>query len=538
MKLRLSVSNLIYLPMALALGMFLFLAFGCTSSTEPTVDPSDLTFQYLPDAGVVDFFPLEELEFSLISNPSVSLQYQWNLNGVAQEGAGSYLYHAARVGVDTIRVEFSYSGVTWNRTWYGNVSANPSAAPPPVPQVLVEHAYQSGAVDLSWIWVSNSFYPIEEYQMAMSYEGPISVENWDEAIMLGSVESVPNQVGYSVNLSHEGDGLLPGELVWFSVRAMDNVGQLSSLNDSPSIRVSTPWYIEGYVYSDALEPLANVIIDYGSPDSRVNTDTNGFYSIGPLPNVNVYDLTTHSRNEPEPGFPLDIWYDYTFRELTYQEGQTYDLVILTRYGLDESCGIFDHDFMAYFQDMTSTTQETNLRPNRLLYHWEEYPLSVYIPPFTNEHGFDYQQLCTEVVGYWNLAMDEEYFYLVDTAAEADVEFYFGNESIHYAGRAFIDLPDDENYRLGDVIPERMKVYVWDQLNQEIFVQETAMHELGHVLGITSHTICSGDGFLMSNNSSGILDNGPLNAIHIDEKRTFRAIRNLPQGTNMADFIVE
>jgi len=246
-------------------------------------------------------------------------------------------------------------------------------------------------------------------------------------------------------------------------------------------------------------------------------------------------LITHSTNTHNPEEPETSWYDFTMRDVTYDPVGSNDIIIITRYELDPSCSSYSDEFIVYFKYMTNTMLQTNLRPNLNLYKWEEYPIPVYVPPFVNEHGLDFETLCRETIDFWNLVMGEEYLYLVDTVEESRIEFYFGNEGIQYTGRTLLSEPSDQLYGLGDVIPEKMKVYIWDQLSDSQDVQETSMHELGHALGLFGHALCDGEGFLMIVNSAGILDNGPENAAHEHERRALEMIRNLPQGTNMADF---
>ncbi len=67
-----------------------------------------------------------------------------------------------------------------------------------------------------------------------------------------------------------------------------------------------------------------------------------------------------------------------------------------------------------------------------------------------------------------------------------------------------------------------------------------MHELGHAMGLYEHVdvIPPGETYLMALSSAGALDEGPENAVHVDEKRMLNAIRFLPQGVDMAGFRLE
>lgn len=507
---------------------------ACSSSTDPGPAPGDITLQYTPAQGLLHLAIGDTARFSVASSPAVDLDLSWIWKGDLAGDQAAFQVEASPVGVDTLQLLVGFSGVHWSRTWYLDVQQDPSTAPPVVVGVSLGDGPEPADVRVGWLGVGDSTYPVVDYLVAMSYGGPVTDANWDAALPLGTFAADAGQVGYS-EMFTTADGMVSGETAWFAVRARDQRGQMSTVSEPHQHLISSAWWIEGYVYDDDFNPLPNVIIDYGCPTCRVNTDVTGFYSIGPLPNVNNYDLTTFSRNTDLPGQPFSSWYDFTRRDVHYQPEDNYDLMIVTRYGLDATCDSYNLDFLFFFEKLTRTLFPTDLRQNRKLFKWEQYPVPVYVPPFTNGNGLDYQALCREVVGFWNIAMDEDYLYLVDSPAEARIEFYFGNEGTAYAGRVVLVLPDDQAYALGDVIPEQINVYIWDQLTQAIQVQETAMHELGHALGLHEHVTCSGEGFLMNVNPSGILAHGPQNAVHPDEKRAIRAIRNLPQGVDMSDF---
>ena len=466
----------------------------------------------------------------------MGLALSWFLNDETPVEADGFSYNADFVGVDTLRAIYSYQGTQWDHTWFLNVNQNPVTAPGAVPGVTLAHGTDPVSVRVSWQWIASSEFPMADYLVALSTEGAITAENWDAARLVGVLDHQANQVGYSLTFEEQEHGLEAGRQTWFAVRGRDSAGQLSLLNEGPSIVVSSPWLVEGYILDDGLNPIPDVILDYGCPTCRVNSDATGYYSFGPVPDTSTLTIETLSRDVPEPDDPLGAWYDYTLTGVTYEEGKSYDIVLGRRFGLDEGCDPFDRDFLNYLRFVTRTRSFTNLRENYNLYRWENYPLRVYVQPgFINEFGMDLSALATEVTSFWNVAMEEEYFVLTDDPAVADVDVYFGNEGPQFLGRAYITEPSDEEYGLGDVAPEHVRIYVRESIADPQFFQEVTMHEFGHALGLCEHNVCSGGGFLLSVNPSGMLDNGPAEAVHIDEKRAVRMIRNLPQGTDMNGF---
>ncbi len=509
---------------------------ACSSTTDPTIGPGDLSFQFSPEQSVLSIYPGQLQEFAITSEPQVGLGMNWFLNGAAMGDSAQFHYLADYVGVDTLRAVYSFQGTQWSRIWYLDVNENPSTSPPAVPGIVLSHGVSAASVRVQWQWVNNSEFPVEEYVVALSYDGPITALNWEEARVLGSLPHEPEQVGYSLTFYEDPDGLEPGRDAWFIVRGRDSVGQLSEITEEYHIQISRPWVLEGYVFDDAMNPIPEVIIDYGCPSCRVNTDANGHFSLGPVPDVAVLTLSTLSRDLPEPGDPLGSWYDRTWPDVTFTDGGNYDIILPRRLGLADGCDVFDWEFLSFFRSVTRTDHLTDLRPNMNLYHWREYPISVYVQPgYVSDAGLDMTALVSEAVGFWNIAMGDDYFVLTDDLAAADLDIYFGYESAYYVGRAFITAPDDEDYINGDVIPEHMKVFLSDHIAVPLRLQEVAMHELGHVLGLHNHNLCSGSGFLMSISPEGALENGPQNAVHEDERRAVRLIRNLRQGTDMSSF---
>jgi hypothetical protein len=513
----------------------LVLIFGaCSDSTDPIPKPEDLIFTYTPVAPVTTLFVGQETEFSIGVSPSVQLGTQWKLNGEIVGEDAAYHYESRHIGIDTLGLSYSYSSVNWDRIWYVDVLENPTTIPPVVPFVSLDHGPEVADVIVSWHIIPQSTYPVVEYRIAMSYEDEVTTENWADAIQLGAFVHNPNQIGYNATFTQD-DQMIPGELAWFAVRGVDEAGQMSSIEEPHSISISFEWTIEGFVYGDDGQAINGGLIEYVT-NERVEIASDGSYRIRGVPNVNIYNLRTITENYPGQGEPYDSYYDFVTPDIHYDPDGNYDIMLLTRYGMDDSCEYYDFEFMSYFRYMTRTFTHTNLRPNYILYKWENYPVPVYVPPFISPGGLDFQSLCREVIGFWNTAMGDDYLVLVDTPEEAGIEFdFFSDPNSPYGGLTELTKPDEQLFLLGDVIPEKIMIRLWDAIPQGIMVQETAMHEMGHALGLFTHTRCSGENFLMANNPSGILDNGPENAVHIDEKRIVRAIRNLPQGTDVSAF---
>jgi hypothetical protein len=516
------------------------LAAGCSSSTDPNQD-GDLEVVYSPERQFLDITVPGTQDFSVAPSRPASLSATWYLNGTEVAGGLSYRYQTGMVGQDTLTVHTILADEPRERDWLITVLPSASLLPPPVPDVTIQHGEEPMDVLVSWHWINQSTFPMVDYLVASSYEDrDITAANWDEATLQGVFPHVPGQAGYSAVFTAEEHGMLPATAIRFAIRGRDDRGQMSPIVENFRHTISFAWYIEGTVYDTELEPLPEIIIDFGGGENRVNTDVNGYYHIGPFRDIDTVTLTTYSRNVNLPGQPLTSWYDLQTDPLVYSEADnTHDLMLVTRYGMDELCNSYSSEFLNFLRHMTKTDMYTQLRENFRLFKWEEYPVRVHIPGYVRESDqLDFEENARLAMGYWNLIMGEDYLVETPDPQQAQIQISFTDLGSGANGRASLAAPQfPYYYGLGDVIPELILV----EINNVVLpnaqrVQETVLHELGHALGLYEHVDgCSDLPYLMNVTSGGALDNGWQNAVHLDEVRMLRAIRYLPQGVDMGSF---
>ena len=530
-----------YFPFIVLLAVTSAFLGSCSSSTDPGGGgSSELT--YSPDRQFLDVEIPNTADFS-VSAGSGNLSATWRVNGQEMGTGLSYEYQSGAVGLDTVTVATVLNGTNRQRDWLVTVQPSASLLPPPVTDISIQNGDEPMDVVVSWVWINQSAFPVTEYLIASSYDGPVTSDNWDEADFLGAYAHVNGQAGYSTTFTAEDDGMLPATTIWFGLRGRDNRGQMSPIVEIYRHTISFAWWIEGTVYDSNLDPLPEVIIDYGCGSCRVNSDGEGHYQIGPFLDVEEVNFYTLSRNVDFPGQPLTSWYDLEVGPLVYSEvDNTHDIYLINRFGTDDLCLTYDDDFLAFFRQMTKTDITTALRADYRLYKWDEYPVKVHIPEYVRpDDDVDFGENSRLGMSYWNLVMGEDYLVEVATPEEADVLFFFEDLGSGANGRTELAAPQlPYFYRLSDVIPERINVRINnDILPNDQRVQETALHELGHALGLYQHVDgCSDRPYLMNITSAGALDDGPENAVHLDEIRMLHAIRYLPQGIDMASFINE
>ncbi|MFH2052801.1 MAG: hypothetical protein ABIK96_10095 [bacterium] len=389
-----------------------------------------------------------------------------------------------------------------------------------------------GQVKAAWSPPSPTLHPLDKYLVGFSPDGPLDEDSWDASVILAEVPAVPGQVEYTILLEPGSDGLIPGLPVWFGVRARDTMGQLSPLEGEYSTVPSFVLDAAGRVRDIDGLPLVGVPVRLtlqGGGVFDTFTDAAGTFGYSQVLADSRLNIETGMASV-QPG----SYFDYNF---VPQVGDTLldlEIVLLPRHRMDSACVHQTSNFVHYFREMTNTINPTSNRPDTRLNKWETWPLVVYIPPDPATGSPPFQAMSSGAVALWNQIMGETFALTGDPGA-AQVVFRFADDFPHVNGQVSVLLPAGGNF-IGDVIPEKMEVYINTVITNQQRIMEVALHELGHVLGIADHSTCSAAGYLMYISSAGVLDDGPENAIHPDEQLLVKAIRGLPQGVDTSGYI--
>ena len=491
-----------------------------------------LDFSFEPPESDITLVELENRQFRVYHEWPFTTSYSWYHGGEVVSQDSVYVFTAQVLGPDSLKVEVAADDQVFAMTWHLLVN---HYLPPTVEEVLAVDGQMGGSVEVIWHGVVPVVHPVSGYLVAASFDGPITEENWDDALEFGPFEHNSYETWFRHTFNETEHGMIPGAEGWFAVRSVGNLGMLSDI--SPNVRhlLTGNWWVEGMVTDEQGNALAGVtLVDDGLLYS-VLTDAAGEYRIGPFADNQPVVLRTSSPDVDQPGQPGTSWYDYRTGPLYAETEQNLDVALVTRFGADPLCASHEGSFLNYFRYMTRTSLTTNLRPNYRLYKWDSYPLTVYIPEYTGSGGIDFQTNCALTLDMWNTNLGEDIFESVSDPDQADVVFYFADTGNDANGQTSLMLPNDQDYQLGDVVPEKMQVYIHNTLTDTQRIQETSLHELGHVLGLNRHSMCNQPGYLMYVTAAGVLDNGPENAIHLDELRAVATIRHLPHGYDMGGF---
>ena len=521
----------------LAAGLLLFLCLsGCSSSTDPGVDPDPPT--------IIEFHPVgqgqslrlsESMVFSVSVKPAANLSANWYRSQVMVGEDSLFTYVPSMIGRDTLEVSAFSGAVRDTYYWVIDVLEDISVIPPEVPNLAVQAGPAPVEVKVTWNRATGATFPLVEYLVAVSYDGPINEDNWEQATILGSYPPVPGQIGYAHIYNEDEHGMRPDTRAWFSVRVRDDREQLSILTTSRWHDITWPWYLGGYVTDDVGNSLLGVIVNSDGPGYSANTDGSGkFLYAKPFRNIDSIRIATSS----------PTWYDFRTPAVSADKDTTFtNITLINKYDLGYAC--YGGEFLNYLRDM-SWTKEVDSEPEQSrLFTWDEYPVSVFIPPKINGAGVDMEAACLAALTFWNNTMSDDainlgitetdYFVRSTDEAAADIVFLFEFRPQNYGDISLL-LPAGAGDELGGVIPEKMQVWINTDPALDLFteVQGVALHELGHTLGMFAHVDCPGAEYLMQA-AGGTGSMGRDEPIHLDERRVVRAIRNIPQGTNMIDY---
>ncbi len=529
-----SVPRIIAAGAFVGAGLLLFFNLsGCSSSTDPGVDPDPpLTIEFHPAGQGQSLRLSETMVFSATVTPAAGLTTNWFRGGVVVGEDSVFTYVPAAVGRDTLEVSAFADAERDTYYWVIDVQEDVSVIPPAVPNVAVLAGSAPVEVVVTWNRASGATFPLVEYLVAVSFDGPINDGNWDQATILGRYPTVPGQIGYNKTYNEVDNGMIPGARAWFAVRVRDDRQQMSIMTSSVRHDITWAWYLGGYVTDDVGEPLLGVIVNSNGQGYSTNTDGSGFFLFdSPFRNIDSVRISTSS----------PTWYDFLTPEVSVGEDTTLvNIILINKYELGNPCA--GSEFLEYLRNMTLTQKVDGKPEESRLFTWGEYPVSVFIPPFINYAGVDMEAACESAMTFWNNTMSAEALglgifetdYFVRTTGEnaADIVFVF-DDHFNY-GQTSLVLPDGV---LGGAVPEKIQILISTRIGLDLpaEVQGVALHEFGHSLGLYGHADdCSGKGYLMEIDG-GIGAMELEEPIHLDERRVVRAIRRIPQGTNMADY---
>lgn len=253
--------------------------------------------------------------------------------------------------------------------------------------------------------------------------------------------------------------------LWVGIRCYDAEGNRSPNSDLVSIRIPGIAFAGRCVdvfTGDPIEGLAVQVI--AGPPVNMVTDSNGEFGIQDISPGSVAASI-------EQGSAATSYHNVNQVLVVYSDTtHTFAMIPVQQTTATQLQGM---SVLAFLKQLTGT----NSTPT-LLAKWHNYPVPVYVPPFTNDNGVDYETITKSAVQRWMDRTGLALYRFVDSAPDTGVVVVYRPQGEIAPQIAFT------RHRVGsDSHPIRDDIHVIDDLNpaNENFLYRVMMHEFGHTV---------------------------------------------------------
>lgn len=455
----------------------------------------------------------------------------WHADGAPAGTGSTFIFAGETVGEHEITADVTVPDSVVSHTWLLEVLPVAAGRPDPVADITMLAGPRLGQTTMHWAAVPDAAFPVVEYEARVSLTGPVTADNWPHSLPLDQGTWNAGADRYHLTVWNHHEDWNTGDEVCLTVRARDSQGTLSDVVTNACLLIDNDWWIRGQVTGpDGVTPAPGVVVTDRAGGPSASTDAAGAFLAGPFKPEHTAQIELGG---PVAGETTLTWTPWKAPDIHSENVFNLRATLLPAYGTDPSCYQFQETFSRYLRLMTNTVHTTSSRPNVNLYKWDSYPVDIHIPDMTSDTGIDYGAAARHAVAIWNDTMGEDFLRLVDSPPQSGILFVFKIEGDTVNGRARLLQPGDGELHLSEAVPELVDIELRTDFPSVQRLTETCLHELGHCLGLYGHAYCNETGYIMNYSSSGALDNGPENAIHLDEQRALRMIRILPQGVDMS-----
>jgi hypothetical protein len=260
-------------------------------------------------------------------------------------------------------------------------------------------------------------------------------------------------------------GLDLGRELWVGIRSYDATG-----NHSPGSDLATA-HVPGIEFSgrciDALthNPIEGLTVWLGSGTQfNLVTDENGEFMMDDLlPGGSAVVIRTGSAAS-----------DYhRLSQVFYLTGDSTHTFAMVPFQLTVAPQLGGMSMLEFVKTLTET-----LPPNTVLAKWHNYPVPVYIPPFVNNHGVDYEALSKAAAQRWMDRSGTPLFTFVDSKPDTGIVLKFKSHE---------DMPVLIGITRHTVGTDSHPIMdeIWIRNNAEAlgtnFIYKVILHEFGHTI---------------------------------------------------------
>jgi hypothetical protein len=452
-----------------------------------------------------------ELEFAVdIRDPDGDpLTLYFAVDGEQVSTSDRFVYTTDEEG-DRVVEAVAFDGeLKARKRWNLTVTGIPDTiSPAPVPITNLETGAEPGEIDVAWTAVGqDGLEGTASNYLVRTLPTPIlTEEDWARAsVQPGVPDALPSGQPMGMTIS----GMIPGRYTHVSVRALDDFGNLSPIEESPGA-YTRGMRISGRVLDAlTLAPIAGATVQLAHFTTTSGAD--GSFQFIELPPL---QSTLGVRDEDDVGV-VGTYYnyraDYTVTHLDYIE-----LFMIPDLEMTSS---YYESFYLFLRSMTDIPGNPFGSQQR---RWE-LPVDVYVPEF-NANGLDFRQTLVDVLAEFEQILGYPAFHVVDAVPDLGVQVFFEPETT-VDNFQFTQWSSDYY-----PVQARVKFRTFYSPTSVGTFRVIIRHEFGHALGLYH----SADRFhlMVGGQASAVSWFSP------EELSVIRVRYHIPRGINLLDYSVE
>ena len=393
------------------------------------------------------------------------ITYGFTVDDEVVSSSRQFTYHAAGLGIKIVRATASDGVHTVAREWRLKVTEIPDAIPPgAIDIILAETGTEPGEINLQWIAVGKDGMSgvASQYRVRTLTTPILTEDDWQRA---SERPNVPAPQGPGEIMSMTLSGLQPARETYLAVRAEDDFGNQSPLQETPLVMTRGMHIIGSVRDARTNQTIAGAAVSFGLKSTT--SDASGRWELDELGMGTDYVVV-----RDEAGPMIGAYYDYTLPYTIVHEDDV-QLFLLPNMTLQTHEYA---DFLMWFRQMTDIAANPFGSQTR---RWE-LPITLYVRAF-NKSGLDYQSAIDDVAQEFNAILGENVFNVVTTGLTMGVE------------TTYLDNLTNDNYGVrewtDDWFPRRGTIEfrtVYSEPTTDV-LEMVARHEMGHVLGLNHST---------------------------------------------------
>jgi len=393
---------------------------------------------------------------------------------------------------------------------FGACSDSPTwvpSPPPPGPDVtppqrvvdpVLVYPVPGGDAVLQWVAPrdDDDHDRVASYDIRYAYSFPL---DWDVSV---DVDDPPEPGVQGTPQSYAIPDPTRGRDLYAAIRTIDAAGNVSPVSNVAHVRVvghtlhATCVEVITGKPVQGLDALVTALHVYPHTSDAAGTFAQGDLAAGTVNVALRYGSSGTLYHDVNHAFTLSSDVDVTYQMIPFESTKL---------------GIYDNMFSMFVAAAGLDQKQKKFKK------WKEVPVALYMPPYVNGNGVDYQAVGMEAVARWEELTGLDLWYFVDSPPAVGVTFAYKTRAVMtpQVGITYHDN-DADGYPLLD------SVDIVNDFTDAAVLRTTMLHELGHTIRLAHLPY----GYLMFGGQPLPPDPTP------DEVRVVQLYSSLPNGLDV------